>query len=204
MLAPACAPVRGSALCPHSLSCSEMRLSLPSSWATGWPPSRVSCTGKASSPTSVGCWASGISPGFLAPICTGTGVSGRQLHPPPLQPRLQAPATLLCRAGPHPVQVPPVSASASSIAGLPQPLSCPSWAALRQPPALLPCRATAPALLPSAAGTSLAVPRRDPNPLLEEGSGQTHLLLCPSPGIWMERWTEKATVRGECSCPALP
>lgn len=83
----------------------------------------------------------------------------------------QAPATLLCRARPHPVQVPPVTAFASSIPGLPQPLSCPSQTALGQPPPLLPCRATAPALLLSAAGTSPAVPRRDANPLLEDGSG---------------------------------
>lgn len=34
----------GSAL-PHTLSCTEMRLSLPSSWVTGWHPCKVSCTG---------------------------------------------------------------------------------------------------------------------------------------------------------------
>lgn len=30
---------------PHSRSCTEMRLSLPSSWVTGWHQCKVSCTG---------------------------------------------------------------------------------------------------------------------------------------------------------------
>lgn len=66
---PGCAPV--SAPRPHSPSCSEMRLSLPSSWATGWPPSRVSCTGKMSSPSSLGSCRS-ISRGTPASTCFGT------------------------------------------------------------------------------------------------------------------------------------
>lgn len=77
VLSPVCAPVRGSALCLHSISCSEMRLSLPSSWATGWPLSRVSCTGKTFSSCSVGCWVSGLSPGSPASISFGT----RRLEP---------------------------------------------------------------------------------------------------------------------------
>lgn len=38
----------------HCPSCSEMRLSLPSSWVTGWPRSKVSCTGRGSSSFSWG------------------------------------------------------------------------------------------------------------------------------------------------------
>lgn len=68
----------------------------------------------------------------------GQGSGAGRYVPPPLQPRLsKAPATLPCRVGPHPVWVPPVSAFASSIPGLPQPLSCPSQAGLGQPPPLL-------------------------------------------------------------------
>lgn len=122
---PVCAPVGGSALCLHSISCSEMRLSLPSSWATGWPLSRVSCTGKTFSSCSVGCWVCEFSPGSPASICTGAGVRGRQLHSPTLHPRPSRYTPM------HPrVWVPPkCSALASSTLRLPQPLPCPSQAA---------------------------------------------------------------------------
>lgn len=159
VLSPVCAPVGGSALRLHSTSCSEMRLSLPSSWATGWPLSRVSCTGKTFSSCSMGCWVSGFSPGSPASICTGAGVRGRQLQSPALHPRLSRSS---CYAHMQArVWVPPkCSALASSILRLPQPLPCPSQAAQFSPHPS--CTATPQPLL--CAGTSPAVPRRDPNP----------------------------------------
>lgn len=58
----------------HSCSCSAMRLSLPSSCATGCPPSRVSCTGKS---TSSGCCVTS-SLGASASACVGAGGQGQE------------------------------------------------------------------------------------------------------------------------------
>lgn len=83
---------------PHCLSCTEMRLSLPSSCETGWPPCKVSCTGAVewaagkysistgSCHSPLGCTAWGAKAGGYSAAPLRSPSLGRGPSPEPLPP----------------------------------------------------------------------------------------------------------------------